>query len=125
MTIETLGLLSNAMQEIGLNYAFAEWKGEPVYPYWVGEYQESPPTTEDGLQETDFILTGFTRSTWLELEEEKAKIEKRFSRYGIAAITDTGNAVVFSYENSLVVPTGDAELKKIEIHLNVKEWKVN
>lgn len=125
MTTETLGLLAKAMKTLGLNYAFVEWKGEPVYPYWVGEYQETPQATEDGLQETDFILTGFTRSTWLELEAEKTKIEKHFSRYGSAAITNTGNAVVFCYENSLVVPTGDAELKRIEIHISVKEWKVN
>ena len=124
MTIEALGLLSNAMNTLGLNYAFVEWKGDPVYPYWVGEYQETPQASEDGLQETDFILTGFTRNTWLELEEEKNKIEKHFSRYGTAAITNEGNAVVFCYENSLVVPTGDAELKRIEIHISVKEWKV-
>lgn len=125
MTITALGLLSDAMKKLGLNYAFAEWKDNPIYPYWVGEYQEVPQNAEDGLQETDFILTGFTRGTWLELEAEKTKIEKHFSRYGTATITTAGDAVVFCYENSLVVPTGDAELKKIEVHITVKEWKVN
>lgn len=125
MTTESLKLISDGMAAIGLNYAFMMWKGEPVYPYFKGEYQESPPMTEDGLQEADFILTGWHRGSWLELETAKEKIENYFSRFGRIAITSSGNAVVISYENSLVIPTGDAELKKIEIHLSVKEWKVN
>lgn len=81
--------------------------------------------TEDGLQEADFILTGWHRGSWLELETAKEKIENYFYRDGRTAIASNGNAVVVSYSNSFVIPSGDAELKKIEIHLSVKEWKVN
>ena len=124
MTNEPLKLISDGMAALGLNYAFMMWEGEIKYPYFVGEYQEVPPTTEDGLQEADFILTGITRGSWLELETAKEKIENYFLRDGRTAIAPSGNAVAVCYNNSLVIPTGDAELKRIEIHLGVKEWKV-
>lgn len=124
MTTDMLKLISDGMAAIGVNYAFAEWKDEIAYPYFVGEYQETPAMTEDGLQEADFILTGFTRGEWADLEAAKEKIENYFCRFGLTTIAPSGNSVVVCYSNSLVVPTGDAELKRIEIHLDVKEWKV-
>lgn len=126
MSIETLGIISNAMESLGINYNFMEWKGEVVYPYFVGEYQEIESINEDGMQESQFILTGFTRGTWLELEEAKEKIENHFNKVGgKTAIADNGSAVAIFYANSLVIPTGDAELKKIQINLTIKEWSVN
>lgn len=124
MTTEPLKLISDGMAALGLNYAFAQWEGDILHTYFVGEYQESPSETEDGLQEADFILTGITRGSWLELETAKEKIENYFLRDGRTAIAPSGNAVAVCYNNSLVIPTGDAELKRIEIHLGVKEWKV-
>ena len=80
--------------------------------------------TEDGLQESTFILNGWTRNTWLELEQAKEKIGNYFNRIsGKRVIVEDGSAVAIFYANSLVIPTGDAELKRIEIHLTVKEWK--
>lgn len=125
MTTDVMKLISDGMTALKLNYAFAEWKDEIIYPYFVGEYQETPATTEDGLQETDFILTGFTRGEWADLEAAKEKIENYFYKDGRTAIAPSGNAVAVFYANSLVMPTGDAELERIEIHLEVKEWKVN
>lgn len=126
MTTEALKLVSDGMAALGLNYAFMMWEGEPVETYFVGEYQEIPSTDESGLQEADYILTGFTRGSWLELETAKEKIENYFNRTsGKRVIADNGTAVAIFYANSFGVPTGDAELKRIEIHLLVKEWKVN
>ena len=126
MTSEALMLISDGMAALGLNYAFLRWEDEPKYPYFTGEYQEETPTSENGLQEADFILTGFTRGNWLELETAKEKIGNYFNRIsGKRVIADNGTAVAIFYNRSLVIPTGDAELKRIEIHLWVKEWKVN
>lgn len=120
-----LKIVDASMTDMGLNYAFGMWKGDPVETYWIGEYQETSTTTEDGLQESTFILTGFTRGTWSELEATKQKIEKYFNKVsGKTVITDNGSAVAIFYGYSLIVPTGDAELKRIEINLEVKEWKV-
>ena len=92
----------------------------------MGEYQETEPFTEDGLQESTFLLTGFSRDTWLTLEDAKEKIERYFNRVsGKTVITDDGSAAAVFYAQTQIVPTTDAELKRIQINLNVKEWTVN
>lgn len=127
MSKEVLEIIGKAMKSLGLQYGFGEYggnaEGKIVYPYFVGEYMETESTTEDGLQETTFILTGFSRESWEALEEAKEKIEKHFSRYRVG-ITSNGTGVAIFYAHSLIVPTGDAELKSIQINLSIKEWKV-
>ena len=77
MSKEVLGIIDNAMKSIGLEYGFGEYggnsKGEIVYPYWVGSYTETESYTEDGLQESTVMITGFSRGSWLDLENGKAK----------------------------------------------------
>ena len=127
MSIRSLKIVSDAMEALGIEYGFAEYAKTPVvYPYFVGEYTERESLTEDGLQETTFLLTGFHRGTWLELERAKEQIENYFNQVsGKIVITEDGSAVAIFYANALIVPTGDAELKSIQINLSVKEWKVN
>lgn len=127
MSKNLLKVVSDGMTELGLEYEFGEYTKEPiVYPYFVGEYTETEPMTEDGLQETTFMLSGFSRGTWLTLENAKAKIENYFSKvYGKTVMVDDGSAVAVFYGNALIVPTGDEELKKIQINLQCKEWKVS
>ena len=126
MSIEALNIISDAVKSLGINYAFMEWKGDPVYPYFVGEYTENPPTNEDGMQETTFLITGFSRESWEALENTKEKIKAYFNKVGGKTVmADSGSAVAVFYLNSLVVPTGDSELKKIQINLSIKEWSVN
>jgi hypothetical protein len=127
MSKNLLKVVSDGMTELGLEYEFGEYTKEPiVYPYFVGEYTETEPMTEDGLQETTFMLSGFSRGTWLTLENAKAKIENYFNKvYGKTVMVGDGSAVAVFYGNSLIVPTGDEELKKIQINLQCKEWKVS
>lgn len=127
MSIAALKVISDGMEALNLAYGFGVYSGNPVlYPYFVGEYTETEPTTEDGLQETSFLLTGFSRESWLALEYAKEKIENYFNKVsGKTVIADNGSAVAVFYANSLIVPTGDAELKRIQINLAIKEWKVN
>ena len=129
MTKESLKIISDAMKNLGLNYSFMEYyveDGEEVkYPYFVGEYQEIAPLNEDGMNESTFLLTGFSRKSWIALEDAKEQIESYFRRVGgKTVIAADGTAVAVFYSNSLVIPTGDAELKKIQINLDVKEWSV-
>lgn len=127
MSKNILKVVSDGMAELGIEYEFGEYTKEPiVYPYFVGEYTETEPTTEDGLQETTFMLYGFSRGTWLTLENAKAKIENYFNKvFGKTVMVDDGSAVAVFYGNALIVPTGDEELKKIQINLQCKEWKVS
>lgn len=120
MSMDVLEMIDQGMKSIDINYDFGEWKSEIPLTYWVGEYQEVP--TENEMQETSFMLNGFSRGSWLEFEQEKEKIEKYFNK---TAILDSGSGVAVFYENGLVIPTGDAELKRIQINLKIKEWKVN
>lgn len=127
MSKQSLKIISDAMTALRIEYGFGEYSGNPVvYPYFVGEYTETEPFTEDGLQESTFLLTGFSRGSWLMLEEAKEKIENYFNKVGgKTVIASNGNAVAIFYGNSLIVPTGNAELKRIQINLSIKEWKVN
>ena len=126
MSKTMLDIIAKSMDSLKINYDFGEWKGEPKYPYFVGSYQETPPLYEDGMQETTFTMTGFSRSDWESLEEAKDKISNYFNKVsGKTVIAEDGSAVAVFYSDSLVVPTGDAELKRIEINLSIKEWSVN
>lgn len=126
MTTDVLSVISNAMSEMDLRYEFMQYTSDIEYPYFTGEYQEIEPISEDGMQESIFILNGFSRTTWMALEEAKNKIENYFDKVsGKTVIAESGNAVAVFYSNTLLLPTGDAELKRMQINLTVKEWKVN
>lgn len=120
-------VVAGAMREMSLPYAFGTFKANPIPSmYWVGEYSEMEPITEDGMQDSMFILTGFCRGEWEELETARELIENYFNKvYGKTVIVDNGDAVAVFYAYSLIVPTGDAELKEMQINLHCKEWKVN
>jgi len=126
MTTKPLSIVSNAMKALGIEYGFGSYGKKPiVYPYFVGEYTESAPLNEDGLQTATIMLTGFHRGTWAELEAAKAKIEDYFDKVsGKTVMADDGSAVAIFYENTLIVPKEDAELKSIQINLSVQEWSV-
>lgn len=123
MSIEVLELISDMLTDAGINYEFGQWSGEIVYPYFVGEYTESEPMTEDGLIQSTFVLNGFSRSLWLDLETAKEIIEKLFSNK--IQILESGSGVGIWYAGALIVPEDDIELKRIQINLTIKEWKVN
>lgn len=129
MSIAGLKIISDAMESLGLAYSFmrfdvADGEDDPD-AYFVGEYQEIEPIDESGLHETSFLLTGFTQKSWMLLENAKEAISAYFNKVGgHTVIADNGSAVAVFYANSLVVPTEDAELKRIQINLDVKEWSV-
>lgn len=124
MSIAVLSYISDALESAEINYEFGQWSSDPVPdPYFVGEYTEPESMTEDGLQEATFLLTGFSRSAWAVLESAKEKIEKLFSSN--IRMLSSGSGVGIFYAGAMIVPTDDAELKRIQINLTIKEWKVN
>lgn len=134
MSIAALEYMANLMQSIGVPYQFMRWNsGQPPDSeeteslpdcYFVGEYIETDSTTKEecGYQESTFILRGFTRKTWMLLEEAKEKIEHGVPK---TAILDNGSGIAVFYGSTTVVPTGEMELKSIKINLTIQEWKVN
>ena len=126
MTKNALKIIKKAMDTLGLEYGFMRYNKKPVvYPYWVGEYQESPPVSESGHSTSTFMVTGFNRGTWEDLETQKERIENYFNKVsGRVVMAEDGSAVAIFYASSLIVPTMDAELKRIQINLDVQEWSV-
>lgn len=124
MTPQALAFINGRLNGAGLNYHFARYNygdGAPVYPYEVGTYSESDAVSEDGRQEATFTLSCWTRGEWLELEQVKAKIKALFPVYGATEILD-GSGVAVAYVRSQPIPTGDSELKRMDITLTVIEW---
>ena len=125
MSVAALKYVADQMQSLDIPYQFMQWNEKPPDDYYfVGEYSEVPSMTkeEDGRQDTTIILRGFTRKSWLLLDQAKEKIEKSFPQ---TAILNNGSGIAVFYDSAMVVPTGDAELKSIKINLTVQEWKVN
>lgn len=127
MSKQVLKIISDAMDALGIEYGFGVYNTKPIkYPFFIGEYQEAAPMNEDGLQESTFILTGYSRGSWLQLENAREKIENHFNRVsGETVIAEDGSAVAVFYSGSVIAPTVDAELRRIQINLETKEWKVN
>ena len=126
MTRNALKIINKAMETLGFEYGFVRYNKKPVvYPYWVGEYQENTPTSESGYSTSSFLLTGFHRGEWADLETQKEQIENHFNKVsGKTVIAEDGSAVAIFYTHSFVVPTMDAELKRIQINLEIHEWSV-
>ncbi len=123
MTKNALAFVHDTLLDGGINYEFGDYNSDIKYPYWVGEYFDHGDENEDGMSESDFTLSGFSRGKWLSLENDRERIESIFS--DCTTILKNGSGVAITYEGCLIVPTGDAELKRMQITLKIKEWKVN
>ena len=118
-----LNFINEQMSILAVPYEFGEWTQDIQYPYFVGEITEDEPMTEDGAETSTLILTGFHRGKRIVLEEIKQKIKKHFSTiYGLRASTDSGAIAVF-YGGAFFIPSGEADLQKIQINLKIKQWK--
>lgn len=119
-----LGVIKDELKSIGVPYEFMRWTSTNIPDrYWIGEYSESPTNAEDGYEDYTILLTGTTKNSWLELMQDKAKIKDHFPTIGgLRKATENGTVVIF-YSNSIPIPTGDANLKRIQINLNIKAWK--
>lgn len=116
--------INEQLTAIGIPYELGIWSSAGTYPYWVGEFTEEPTMTEDGLQESTLLLTGTHRGLYTALEEQKEIIKAHFHPSdGLIGETDSGVIAVF-FDGSFPVPTGEADLKRIQINLKIKEWKV-
>jgi hypothetical protein len=124
MIEKALGIVNTELNNIDVPYEFMRWTStDDTDIYWVGEFAESPTDKEDGYEEGTLILTGTTKNLWSVLMEHRAKIKDHFpSIGGLRIATDAGTVVIF-YENSTPIPTGDANLKRIQVNLRIKMWK--
>ena len=121
--MDKLKFINEQMTAIAVPYEYGEWSSEIVYPYMVGELTEEPTMTEDGFEESTMLLTVFHRGKRFDMELVKNKIKSHFTPiYGVRAQTDSGSIAVF-FDGSFYIPSGEADLKKMQINLKIKEWK--
>ena len=122
--MERLKFIKEQMDIIAVPYEFMQWTSEVKYPYFVGELSEEPTNTEDGRTSSTMLLTGFSRGNYLDMEIIKEKIKSHFSPvYGLRGQTESGSTVSVFYDNAFYVPTGEADLKKLQINLRIYVWK--
>lgn len=122
--MDKMKFINEQMEAIGIPYELGQWSSDIRYPYWVGEFTDEPITTEDGLEQSTLLLTGTSRGAYIDLETDKAKIKKHFDPIGgLIAETDSGVIAVF-FDGAFPVPTDEADLKRMQINLKIKEWKV-
>lgn len=121
-----LETIAEAMNDLQLEYAFVHYDVNPkAYPYFVGECSETELNDESGQKQFTFLLTGFSRGSWFDLESARESIEFKFNRItGLRGASDDGSRCVITYASSQVVPQNDPELKRIQINLSCNEWKV-
>jgi hypothetical protein len=121
--MDKLKFINEQMDMISVPYQFGEWSSSVVYPYGVGEITEDPITTEDGAEHSTLLLTFFNRGNMIDLLEIKEKIKKHFDPiYGLRGDTNGGSIAVF-YDGFFPIPSGEADLKKIQINIKINEWK--
>lgn len=124
MTEAGLKFISDLMDSLSIPYAFMTWEAKPPEDrYHVGEPNEVPTTTmeEDGGEETNFILRGFTRDDWALLWSDARTIKQNLPQ---TAILPDGTGIAVFYEGSRPVMTADNTLKSIKTNLRIKEWSV-
>lgn len=120
-----LKVINEQMEILEIPYEFNEWTSEPIPKmYFVGEeYREDEIENEDGASTASMILTGFHRGKYIALEEAKEKIKQHFHPVdGWRSPTDSGVIAVF-FNDAFSIPSGEANLTKIQITLKIKEWK--
>lgn len=123
MTIEALSYINRCIESLNIPYEFLQWTDDLTFPYFVGEYSESEITEEDGKDESTFIITGISNSSYLSLVEIKDKIKKLFTYHGKMAILESGSGIAISYMSSFTIPTNEQGLYRLQINLSVKEWR--
>lgn len=126
MTRKALQIIKEAMESLGLEYGFMRYNKNPkIYPFWVGSYQENPIVSESGHSTSMFSLNGNHRGTFDDLETQKELIENYFNKVsGKTVMAEDGSAVAIFYANTLIVPSVDGEMKRIQINLDIHEWSV-
>lgn len=122
--MDKLKFINEQMTDVlELPYEFGEWASEIKYPYIVGEITEEEPMTEDGAEQSTMILNCFHRGKYTDLEKIKKDIKQHFHPVcGLRGRTDSGAIAVF-YGGGFYVPTNEADLKRLQINLTIKEWK--
>lgn len=115
-----LAWIASKFKALGIDYSFMRKNGKVKYPYFVGEYQESPEPDEDGRMPVTFFLNGWTTGSWLDLINVQNALAVDLRE--VTEIVE-GYGVALCYANSVPIAQEDAELKRIQITFNLQIWR--
>lgn len=125
MTREILEHMNLRLKEL-LPYQFFEWGTKVSYPYWIGEYSEVSISAEDGSGEDVMMITGTTKTGVIDLEDGKEILQKAFPKIsGYHAVLDSGTHIIAYYDTTTMIPTDGNDIKRLQVNLQIKSWKVN
>ena len=123
MTVEGLAYLNSCLVGLGIPYEFMEWTSNVPHTYFVGEYTEVPNPNEDGMEETNFLITGTTNKAFIELENVKQTIKEYFTNEGLTEILENGSGIAVMYDTSFALPSVEKGVHRIQINLLITEWR--
>ena len=123
--MEKLKFINEQMGMIAVPYEFGEWSSEKIPNlYFVGEISEDPTIAEDGRESSTMLLTGFCRGKMIDLLTVMEKIKSHFSPvHGLRVTTGSGSTIAAFFDGYFIIPSGEADLKKIQINIKIFEWK--
>ena len=124
MTIEGLGYINTIFDKLNIPYEFMEWTDDIPETFWIGEYQEIESVNEDGAEECNFTLTGNTKGGFYNLEKVKERLKNLLGCDGISDIMDSGSGIAISYVTAYPIPSVEFGIKRLEITLRIKVWRV-
>ena len=120
-----LSYLNRRLTELGIPYEYGEWTSPVADPYVIGEYTETEPTEESGEETKTIILTGTTRQSALVLEQISSKLQTAVPpSCGETAILENSAGIAVFYAGSFPVPVDVEGMRRIQINLTVKYWRV-
>lgn len=123
---EVLNFLNTVLESIGLPYEFDTWTGRLRYPYFVGSIDSLEPDDEAGHELYMFTLSGWTRHSLSQLLEWAAILKRTFPPVGgRTAILESGSGIAVFYDTCTNVPTGEEDLKRVDIILQVQFFERN
>lgn len=123
MTIEGLGFINGLLTSMQIPYEFMEWTSDLPDTYFVGEEHELASMDEGGLIESEFILMGTTKDKFLKLKTVQDQIRKNIPVEGLTCILPNGWGIAICYDSGFPVPSVEEGIHRIQITLNIKEWK--
>lgn len=136
--VELLNFINEKLTQIGIPYEYGEWTKEVSYPYFVGEYSENGYSFENGHSFGTFTLNGWCRGSKMPILflcdrikktfRDTSEIQEELWKWGTFSlkhgeIKETNMVFYVTYDGCLEVPTGEEDLYRITITLNVNEWE--
>lgn len=117
--------INTMLDYMGINYFYHVNDSAIVeYPYVVGEYHETGYSFEDNRTSGEMLLNAWTRGSEETLISIKDIIKANFQNYQTIIDEGTFNTgLAVNYVSNYTRYTGEEDLKRVEIKLDIEYWE--